>query len=101
MWRRDGNARPRTRSSVGAGPVLGVPALRPAFLDDISPAESRKAQTDRHAFVTIAGNPLKDGLCLTSGTDLPRLAPIFRLSYESESSAGSRPTASTLVRRRP
>ena len=37
--------------------------------------------------------PLKDGLCLTSGTELPRLAAIFQLSQAGTTRPASRPTA--------
>jgi len=39
---------------VDAGSVLGVSALRPAFLDDVSAAEPRQSETRRRArIVTI------------------------------------------------
>jgi len=46
--------------------------------------------------------PLKDSLGLTSGPDLSRLAPIFRLSYGPDTTQlAPAPDGSTLLRRRP
>ena len=123
---------------MDAGSILGMSAVRPPFLDDVSAAQSRESEArDGAGFVTNGDNsmsaltlryrtedepddddlddededefqegeedgdedddedeeeeetwqvaatdavPLKDSQNLTSGNELPRLAPIFQLS---------------------
>jgi hypothetical protein len=45
MWDADGHARSRPRHGVDAGSILGLPALRPAFLVHLPAAEPREAET--------------------------------------------------------
>jgi hypothetical protein len=56
MRRSDGHARSGSGHAVDAGPVLGVSALRPAFLDDVSPAQSRQGQA-RHRASLVKDSP--------------------------------------------
>ena len=56
-------------------PVLGVSEVRAPLLVDVSAAESGKSQTRRAVRVVTS---LKDGSCLTSGIEPPRLAEIFQ-----------------------
>jgi len=59
LWRRDGNARSRTRDAVDAGSILGVQPLRPSFLDDLSAAEPRKTKNDHRVRVVTSRDNLR------------------------------------------
>src|SRR5262245_36533907 len=89
MWNPDGDARPRARSTVDARSILGVSALRPAFLDDISAAQSREAESRRPGFVTFRDVLLKYSAGLTSGYELPRLTPISGSAMGRKTRPGS------------
>ena len=47
MRNRNGDARSRPGSPLDTRPVLGLSALRPPFLDDVSPTQPRKAGAGR------------------------------------------------------
>jgi hypothetical protein len=47
MRHADGHARSRSGHAVDARPVLGVPSLRPAFLDDVPAAEAESGDRTR------------------------------------------------------
>jgi hypothetical protein len=57
LRRPDGNARSGARHAVDARSVLGLPAVRPAFLDHISPARPAEAETRRGTDPMTAAAP--------------------------------------------
>ena len=83
MRNRDGYARSGPRRALETGPVLGVPALRPAFLDDLSgPAEPCRAPAaDPGDTRNVTG---ADGAKLAQFLDFvwrnPYTGPDFKLS---------------------
>ena len=60
MRNADGHARSRPRHAVDARSVLGLPALRPAFLVNLPAAEPREAQTRDGARVVTPDYRLDD-----------------------------------------
>jgi hypothetical protein len=55
LWHADGDARPGAGEPLEAGSILGLPALRPAFLDDPHGPTPARCGNKR------GGNPLKTG----------------------------------------
>jgi hypothetical protein len=82
----NGHAGAREGSALDAGPVLGVPELRTAFLVDLPPTEEGNTQaggapagggrsTGGHDRVVNLGGSPTPVLGLTSPKEVPTLAP--------------------------
>src|SRR5205823_3107163 len=54
---RNGSSRSGARHALDPGSVLGMPALRPSFLDDLPAAQTREYQTRRGNSLVIAMRP--------------------------------------------